>query len=190
MRKVSTRLGELDCQVLDALAEGSSPELAVVLCHGYGAPATDLVPLAPELVQLRPELGPRVRFVFPAAPLSLAALGMPGARAWFPLPQEVMMGQERDWERFAASVPEGLAQARRAVTGLLSALSAATKLPYERIVLGGFSQGAMVTTDVALRLEEAPAGLCILSGSIISQDEWKQRAERRKGLPVLQSHGR
>ena len=73
---------------------------------------------------------------------------------------------------------------------LLSALSAATKLPYGRIVLGGFSQGGMVTTDVGLRLEEAPAGLCILSGTLICQDDWKQRAEKRTSLPVLQSHGR
>jgi len=190
MRRVSTRLGELDCQVVDAVPEGTNPELAVVLCHGYGAPATDLVPLARELVESQPELGPKVRFVFPAAPLSLASLGMPSGRAWFHLPPEVLMGRGRDWPTFQKSVPEGLAQARRALTGLLSALSAATKLPYGKIVLGGFSQGGMVTTDLALRLEEAPAGLCILSGTLICQDEWKQRAEKRKGLPVLQAHGR
>ena len=190
MRRVSTRLGELDCQVVDAIAEGASPELAVVLCHGFGAPATDLVPLAMELVELKPELGPKVRFVFPAAPLSLSAMGMPHARAWFNLPQEVLMGQERDWGRFEASTPDGLVQARRGLMSLLSALSAATKLPYGRIVLGGFSQGGMVSTDVALRLEEAPAGLCILSGTLICQDEWKQRAGKRTSLPVLQSHGR
>lgn len=190
MRRVSTRLGELDCQVLDAQGDAGAPELAVVLCHGYGAPATDLVPLAHELVGLQPALGARVRFVFPAAPLSLAAMGMPGARAWFHLPQEVLMGQERDWAKFAASAPEGLAPARRALTSLLSALSVATKLPYGRMVLGGFSQGAMLSTDVALRLEEAPAGLCLLSGTVMCQDEWKQRAARRQGMPVLQSHGR
>ncbi len=190
MRRVSTRLGELDCQVVEALPEGASPELAVVLCHGFGAPATDLVPLAHELVELKPELGAKVRFVFPAAPLSLSAMGMPFARAWFHLPQEVLTGQERDWDKFAVSTPEGFVQARRALMSLLSALSTATKLPYGRIVLGGFSQGGMVTTDVALRLEEAPAGLCILSGTLLCQDEWKQRAEKRKGLPVLQAHGR
>ena len=189
MRRVSTRLGELDCQVVDALPEGASPELAVVLCHGYGAPATDLVALAPELMALDPALAARVRFVFPAAPLSLSVYGMPHARAWFHLPPEVLMGQQRDWTRFASEVPEGLAAARRAVMGLVSALSAATKLPYGRIVLGGFSQGAMVTTDVTLRLEEAPAGLCILSGTLLAQGEWRQRAPARKGLPVFQAHG-
>jgi phospholipase/carboxylesterase len=190
MKQLGTRLGELDCQVLEAIPEGSKPELAVVLCHGFGAPATDLVPLAPELVALRPELGPRVRFVFPAAPLSLAELGMPGGRAWFHIPLEVLMGRQRDWGAYARAVPEGLVQARRMVMGLVSALSAATGLPYGRLVLGGFSQGGMVTTDVALRLEEAPAGLAILSGTLICQEEWKERAGRRKGLPVFQSHGR
>lgn len=190
IRRVSTRLGELDCQVVDALPEGAAPELVVVLCHGFGAPATDLVPLGAELTALQPALASRVRFVFPGAPLSLSMYGMAHARAWFHLPQEVLMGQQRDWERFAREVPEGLKEARRAVMSVVSAVSAATKLPYGRIVLGGFSQGSMVTTDVTLRLEEAPAGLCILSGTLLAEAEWRQRAAARKGLPVFQAHGR
>jgi phospholipase/carboxylesterase len=189
-RSVATRLGELDCRVVDALPEGATPELAVVLCHGFGAPATDLVPLAPELMALEGALAERVRFVFPGAPLTLAELGMPSGRAWFHLPQEVLMGQARDWSRFAREVPPGIGAARRGVMSVVEALSTATKLPYGRIVLGGFSQGGMVTTDVALRLEEAPAGLCILSGTLTSEADWRQRASARKGLPVFQAHGR
>ncbi len=190
MRRIATRLGELDCQVVDALPEGASPTLAIVLCHGYGAPATDLVPLASELAALRPELGQQARFVFPAAPLSLGELGIPFGRAWFHLPMELITGYQRDWEAYARAVPEGLPAARRAVMGAVSALSAATKLPYGRIVLGGFSQGGMVTTDVSLRLEEPPAGLCILSGTLTAREEWRARAAGRKGLPVFQGHGR
>lgn len=190
LRSALTRLGELDCRVVDALPEGAAPELAVVLCHGFGAPATDLVPLAPELLELEGALAGRVRFVFPGAPLTLAELGMPSGRAWFHLPPEVLMGQSRDWDVFARAVPPGMAAARRAVMSVVEALSTATKLPYGRIVLGGFSQGGMVTTDVALRLEEAPAGLCILSGTLTSEAEWRQRAAARKGLPVFQAHGR
>jgi phospholipase/carboxylesterase len=190
MKRVSTRFGELDCQVVDALPEGAAPELAIVLCHGYGAPATDLVPLAAELMALKPELGRHVLFVFPAAPLSLTELGMPTSRAWFHLPLEMLTGRQRDWDAYARAVPEGLPAARRAVMSAVSALSAATKLPYGRIVLGGFSQGSMVTTDVSLRLEEPPAGLCILSGTLIAREEWKTRAAARKGMPVFQGHGR
>jgi phospholipase/carboxylesterase len=190
MRRIPLRLGELDCQAVDALPPGSSPTLAVLLCHGYGAPATDLVPLAAELMMLKPELARHARFVFPAAPLTLESLGMPSGRAWFHLPMELLTGRPLDWTGYAHAVPEGLPAARRAVMSAVSALSAETKLPYGRLVLGGFSQGGMVTTDVALRLEEPPAGLCILSGTLVAQDEWKARAESRKGLPVFQSHGR
>lgn len=190
MRRVSTKLGELDCQVVDALPPESPPELAVILCHGYGAPATDLVPLAAELMMLRPELARRARFVFPAAPLSLLELGMPSSRAWFHLPIEVLMGKQRNWDEFARGMPEGLTAARRAVMSTVSAVASSANLPYGRIVLGGFSQGGMVATDVALRLEERPAGLCILSGTLLAREEWKARAEARKGLPVFQSHGR
>jgi phospholipase/carboxylesterase len=190
MKRVATKLGELDCQVVDALPEGTAPGLAIVLCHGYGAPATDLVPLAPELMALKPELARQARFVFPAAPLSLMELGMPASRAWFHLPMEVLTGRQRDWEAFSHAVPEGLPAARRAIMSTVSALSATTNLPYGRIVLGGFSQGGMVTTDVSLRLEEPPAGLCILSGTLIAREEWKTRAAGRKGMPVFQGHGR
>jgi phospholipase/carboxylesterase len=185
MRRVATKLGELDCQLVDALPEGAAPGLTVVLCHGYGAPGTDLVAWAPILMQLRPELE-RVRFVFPAAPLSSDF----GGRAWFPIPEEIFLQRMRDWEGYARSVPEGLPAARRALMGAVSALSAGRQVPYGRIVLGGFSQGGMVATDVALRLEERPAGLCILSGTLIAEEEWKARAAHRQGLPVFQGHGR
>jgi phospholipase/carboxylesterase len=189
-RRLATRLGELDCNVVDALAEGATPELAVILCHGFGAPATDLVPLAPELMSVEARLAERVRFIFPGAPLTLAEWGMPAGRAWFHLPEEIMRGQLRDWDLFAREVPPGMPAARRAVMSVVEAVSTQMKLPYGRIVLGGFSQGGMVTTDVALRLEEAPAGLCILSGTLTSEAEWRQKAQARKGLPVFQAHGR
>ncbi|MFP2928956.1 alpha/beta hydrolase [Pyxidicoccus sp. 3LG] len=189
-RRIATRLGELDCQVVDALPEGATPELAVVLCHGFGAPATDLVSLAPELMSVEAVLADRVRFVFPGAPLTLAELGMPHGRAWFHLPEAIMRGQLRDWDLFAREVPPGLPAARRALMSVVDALSASMKLPYGRIFLGGFSQGGMVSTDVALRLEEAPAGLGILSGTLTSEPEWRAKAKARKGLPVFQAHGR
>ena len=59
---------------------------------------------------------------------------------------------------------------------LVDELGRGTGLAPGRIVLGGFSQGAMVATDVALRLEEPPAALVVLSGTLLCQDEWRRRA--------------
>ncbi len=85
MINLQTTLGGLSCRVLQQASPGASLELAVVLCHGFGAPGDDLVSLAPEILRARPELAQKVRFVFPEAPLSLAGQGYGGGRAWWPL---------------------------------------------------------------------------------------------------------
>jgi phospholipase/carboxylesterase len=95
-----------------------------------------------------------------------------------------------DAELLAKETPPGLSTARAAVSDMLVALERDHQAPPERVVLGGFSQGAMLATDVALRADRPPAGLVILSGAPICVDEWKELAPRRAGLPVLQSHGR
>lgn len=186
MKRIRTKLGELDATILDPEKDA---DVNVVLCHGYGAPGEDLVALGPELSHVSPALGERVRWVFPQAPLSLADLGMPMSRAWWHLDMERLIGG-RDWSRYVEEVPDGLPKARRLLTALIEDLSAKTKVPISRTVLGGFSQGAMLTTDVSLRLDEAPLGLCVLSGTLLSRAAWEERAKKRAGLPVFQSHGR
>jgi len=78
----STNWGGLKCQVVHDLAAGEKPSLAVVLCHGYGATGTDLVPLAqPVLTTAAAQARPKAVMIFPAAPLDLAEEGVPGGRA-------------------------------------------------------------------------------------------------------------
>src|SRR5688500_5394511 len=59
-----------------------------------------------------------------------------------------------------------------------------------RIVLGGFSQGAMLSADLALRSDRPLGGLMLFSATIMCVDHWKQRLPHRKSLPIFQSHGR
>lgn len=75
------------------------------------------------------------------------------------------------------------------MVGLIDALKAQFSLPTKRIVIGGFSQGAMLTTDVALHLPEPPAALLVLSGTYVAEPVWKPLVANRKGLKVLQQHG-
>lgn len=192
MPDVATRLGPLEARVVQR-DPSVRPSLAVVLCHGFGASGRDLVPLAAELLSQAPALGDSVRFIFPAAPLALPGFGG-DARAWWPIDFEssVALRASGPQGRLAlrSRVPEGLAQARRQLAACVEAVGVTSGLPASRVVLGGFSQGAMVTTDLALRQDEAPAALVILSGTLIAEGEWRARAPRRKGLTVLQSHGR
>lgn len=171
--------------------DSSRIEGLVILCHGYGAPGTDLVGLAGELCSRKPEIAGRVAFAFPQAPLEPPELAMFGGRAWWNLDMgriEAMMraGQMRD---LANDVPEGMASARRKLRATVEALVSRFQLPMSRTILGGFSQGAMLTTETTLHLEEAPAGLAILSGTLVNMQGWEKLAPKRAGLAVLQAHG-
>jgi phospholipase/carboxylesterase len=187
------------CRIVEEKTTGNDrhqPPLLVVLCHGFGAPGDDLVPLASELRRHDASLD-AVRFVFPEAPIDLAESGvMPGmwggSRAWWMIEVGRVMTllQSGRAEEACAEIPDGLPSARRKMMALVNALQISTKLPMSRIVLGGFSQGAMLATDTTLRLEEAPAALAIFSGTLIASEEWRRFAPNRKGLRVYQAHGR
>lgn len=169
---------------------GESPPLAVVLMHGYGAPGDDLVMMAEEL-----GAPPGSTFYFPEAPISLAdALPFPfmgDARAWW----HIDVGRfERaiasgTIEKLIREEPEGLDAARDALVATLDALEREHGVASDRVVLGGFSQGSMLATDVALRTARPLRGLVILSGTLLAADAWLPRMPSRKGLPVFQSHG-
>jgi phospholipase/carboxylesterase len=192
MNLKTEKIGGLDCTIVDALPAGKAPTQIVVLCHGFGAPATDLVPLGPELLHLNRNLAGKVRFIFPAAPLSLDSLGMPGSRAWWPLDVEkvtraYMTGEYRELRN---EMPPGLPEARQLLTKLIDEVAQQAEVPQSAFVLGGFSQGAMIMTDVALRLTTAPSALCVLSGTMLMEDEWSDLASKRGPMRVLQSHGK
>ncbi len=186
-----TSMAGLDVQVLQH--SQAAPVAAVILCHGFGAPGDDLVPLAEALIGRDPGLA-AVRFYVPAAPISLGSTGWGEARAWWPinLPTvaRLQAGDPTALREFSKAEPHGMPMARQALLKLVNEVSQTTQLPYSRILLGGFSQGAMLTTDVALRLEEAPLGLAILSGTLLTEDVWGPKARARAGLNVFQTHGR
>jgi phospholipase/carboxylesterase len=183
--------GGLKCWVVHNLPEGKQPSLVAILCHGFGAPGTDLVPLADELCELAPELREEVLFVFPTAPLSLDDIGLLGGRAWWLIDLDRLIN-ERTPEtllHFRTSTPKGLAESRGLILALIEHITQQFQLSPAQLLLGGFSQGAMLATDVALHLPQPPAALAILSGAVICQAEWEAKIQARGPLTVLQSHG-
>ena len=83
--------------------------------------------------------------------------------------------------------PPGLGIAAARVGDLLTAIG---RSPGGPIVLGGFSQGAMVASEVAFRSDTPLAGLVLLSGTVVDEASWRAGYARRRGLPVFVAHGR
>jgi phospholipase/carboxylesterase len=164
------------------VVERADAKLTVMLLHGFGAPGDDLVDLARVL-------DVPARFVFPEAPLELG--GMYGdARAWWlldlaKLEEELRAGTPRDRRD---EIPHGLPEARTQVVRLVDQVVA--RFGTDPIVIGGFSQGAMLAVDVALHRDVVPAGVVALSGTLVAESAWQPRMARLEGVPVFQSHGR
>lgn len=168
---------------------GRTPAYTVVLCHGFGADADDLAPLAQEL---DPAIeGADVRWIFPRAPYRFQ-VGWSEGRAWFPRDaagiQSFMDGEVLG--SLAAVDPPSFQMASREIIDLL----AETGSRPERTVLGGFSQGAMVAVAAALEMETLPAGLLVFSGSIIARQRLQalagEHADALNELRIAQYHGR
>ena len=192
MRETAHTFGGLTCRAVGTDVTPGAADLAVILCHGYGAPGTDLLPLGHEIAALAPKLRERALFVFPETPLAIGPFEQFGGRAWWHLDIEALAhaADSGSIGGFAESAPEGLDEAAEMLTASIEEIVHATGLSVDRTVVGGFSQGSMVALDAALRLRSSPAALAIFSGIAINKAAWESRARHHSGIQVLQTHGR
>lgn len=122
------------------------PEGLLVLFHGRGADERDLFPLLDVLDPERRLLG-----VTPRGPLSLP----PGGAHWYAV------------REIGYPDPATFGETYARASGWLDALAAETGVAPERTVLGGFSQGAVMTYALGLGAGRPhPAGLIALSGFV------------------------
>ncbi|MGQ0666406.1 MAG: alpha/beta hydrolase [Nitrospiraceae bacterium] len=167
----------------DGQGGGDGP--IVMLLHGFGAPGDDLVPLAEVL-----EAPEGTRWLFPEAPLSLD-MGFGESRAWWLIDMARIQadraaGRVRD---LSMEIPVGLGSARARLVAFLKELPHHLPIDYQRTVIGGFSQGAMLACDAVCHTDYPFAGLVQLSGNLVAQPVWVPLMPKRHGLPVFQSHG-
>lgn len=154
------------------VAQGEAKALVVFL-HGYGADGADLLGLADALA---PHL-PDAAFVAPDAPERCVGGGF--GYQWFPIPW--LDGSPQ------AAADAGLSASVKDLNGFLDARLAEEGLTPERMVLVGFSQGAMMSMEVAPRRDVAVAGVVAISGRLLRPE--LLASEARVKPPVLLIHG-
>jgi phospholipase/carboxylesterase len=177
------KLGTVQClEVPCANPQDEDRADTVILFHGYGADAYDLRSLTEVMKPKNP-----THWLFPQGVIEVP-IG-PGwtGRAWWPIDMAAieaaaMRGETRD---IANEKPPELEKLRPRIFEMIAKLG----VPWSRIILGGFSQGAMLATDLFLRAPETPKGLMLLSGALLNKTEWKELAKTRAGSKFFQSHG-
>ena len=157
---------------------GPQPQASVILMHGLGADGNDFVPVVPEL-GLPPS--PRVRFVFPHAPMRPVTInaGMV-MRAWYDV-YALDGGRGEDEAGIRAS------QAR---VERLIAQERARGIPAEKIVLAGFSQGGAIALQTGLRHAERLAGIAALSCYLpLARSLPAEASPANREVPIFMAHG-
>jgi phospholipase/carboxylesterase len=145
------------------------PEGALVLLHGRGTDEDDLFPL---LDVFDPER--RLVGVTPGGPLALP----PGGRHWYSI------------RRLGYPPPETFLPTYERLCRWFDALPEAIGVPTARTVVGGFSQGAVMSYAVGLgKGRPAPAGIMALSGFLPTVEGFELDLEDRQGFRVAIAHG-
>lgn len=146
----------------DVVSGKVAADLVVVVLHGFGANNTDFASL-PGIVSSASsgELAARkILYVFPAAGIHPAL----GASAWWHIDVMGFMrlpsAGEAEIARFIRAEPDGLAEARVRISTLIDEVreiagGGAGMIASKRVILGGFSQGAITSLDAALHRSTA-----------------------------------
>lgn len=156
---------------------GEHTDVGVVFFHGYGANMHDLFPLW--------EMWHKDKFnwYFPNGVQSLP-MGYYEGRAWFSIDVQEMQQaiQENRPRQLRDSLPPELDSTLNILEGLVKTLSQRHKT----IILGGFSQGAMCASHLAMKESLRIDGLVLLSGALLAEERFPKAA---KSIPFYQSHG-
>jgi phospholipase/carboxylesterase len=160
---------------LAAIVHGGAGPPTLVLLHGYGSHAEDWLQFVGKI-----QFPPQGRLVFPQAPLRGP---IAGGRGWWWLNLEGHIPPGEQLPDYTRANPGGIKVASELVRRLLEDQP-------RPIVLGGFSQGAMLSGEIAFQTDQDLAGLILLSGTTVNEDAWAERFAERRQLPIFIAHGR
>lgn len=147
------------------------PETMVILLHGLGSDGRDLISLAP----LWGKSLTNTIFISPDAPFQcdMAPMGY----QWFSL-------QDRDPHKVLA----GVQNVAPALNTFIDEQLERHNLTPDKLVLGGFSQGCMMSLYNGPRYKDKIAGILGYSGALIWDED--TTAEKLQKPPVFLAHGR
>ncbi|PCH93179.1 MAG: phospholipase [Rhodobacteraceae bacterium] len=154
-------------------ASSGRAESVVVFVHGYGADGNDLIDLAGPLSRALPNTA----FYSPHAPHACTI--NPMGREWFPIPM-IDMSSER-------LANETMLRTAALFDDWLNGVMVAEGVLPEKVALVGFSQGTMLSLQVAPRRTDQIAAVVGFSGRLLKPETLLDEVQTKP--PVLLIHG-
>ncbi len=165
----------------DLLCKNEGHEIAILMMHGYGANKEDLAPLADVFKEFP------ITWYFPDAPEIVFQTLFGAGRAWFPIDMAKLERaySAHDHDLFYESMPENFDEVANNINEVLLEL----QKKHQNVIVGGFSQGSMMSVELSLRNDNAN-DLLLLSSAMIKKSQWQDKISKKNFGNVFQSHGR
>ena len=159
----------LNTIILDPLSK-TKPKNAVILCHGYGGDGKDISILAGYWRSYLQE----TIFICPDAPEKCAA--SPSGFQWFDLmdqsPEQILS------KSLVAEVK---------LNKLIDEVKEKNNLSADKIIIGGFSQGCMISLQTGIKRKDKINSIIGYSGRIIDKDHLSKNIVSRPNIILM--HG-
>ncbi len=159
----------LNTIILEPLSK-EKPKNAVILCHGYGGDGKDIAILAS---YWRAHLNETI-FICPDAPEKCAA--SPTGYQWFDL-----------MDQTAEQILSKALVAENKLNKLIDEVKSKYQLSANKIMLGGFSQGCMLTLQTGIKRKDKINSVIGYSGRIISTEHLSKNINSRPNIILM--HG-
>ena len=150
----------------------------VVVMHGLGDTANGFEDVA----RMWHNVMPHAKFILPTAPTQPVTLNMGMAMpSWY----DIVGLDERTNESC-----DGIDESSKRIISILEAEHEETQLPYDRMVLSGFSQGGALSLYTGLQVpkEKKLAGVLVMSGYLAGSKQFSL-SEVGRNIPTLHCHG-
>ncbi len=161
------------------------PAHQVVLFHGYGASQSDLAGLSQVLLKDK-----NIEWFFPNGLEALQFNGMEMGRCWFDLQvsslQEALANDDYDY------IEKQVYTKLDPCLGQVEKMFDPDVINYEQAVVGGFSQGSILSFSLALRQSrrgKVPKAICLFSPTFIGEAKLIEEIKELGDVPLFISHG-
>jgi phospholipase/carboxylesterase len=157
---------------------GGNSKMTIIWLHGLGADGHDFVPVVQEL---KADFKKDWKFIFPHAPYRAITLNHGAVmRGWYDINSLSSLHREDE---------TGVRESVRYIHELIEAEHQAG-VPYEKIILAGFSQGGAIALYAGLTLPIKIGGVIALSTYVpISSMFQKDCTKASQQTPILMIHG-
>ncbi len=158
---------------------GGKPDISVILLHGLGASANDFEEIADYLQR---NCSQKIRFILPNAneiPVTINnSIKMP---AWYDITGNELIDRQDE-----IGINNSFSEIKKLIEKEKD-----NGVKYEKIFLGGFSQGGAMALHVGLKLNYPLSGIICLSGYLLLSRKFKNEISGRVSeTPIFMGHGK